>query len=139
MDANAIDRSGVTTPSSDAPWMPWVGRVLSALPVLALVLSGIMKISHAPQVLENWTPKFGYPEETLTPVGVLELVCAILYLVPRTTTLGAILIAAYFGGAVATHVRIGVPIFVPLLMGVLAWAGLFFRDRRVRVLFGFAK
>jgi hypothetical protein len=100
-----------------------------------LVLSGVMKIAHTAEVLKNWGPRFGFPEKLLTPIGAIELLCAVLYLVPKTSVLGAILIAGYFGGAVATHVRLGEPDFIgPLLLAVFAWGGLFLRDPRVRAL-----
>jgi DoxX-like family len=113
-------------------WMTWSGRVMSALPVLMMLLSGAMKVSHARPVLEGFG-KFGFPEATLTPIGLLEVACAIVYLIPRTRVLGAILITGYFGGAVATHTRILDPSGVgPFLLGVFAWGGLFLRDARIR-------
>jgi hypothetical protein len=114
--------------------MLWTGRALSALPILALVMSGLAKLSHAAPILENWGPKFGYPESVLTPIGVVEILCIVLYAVPRTSVLGAILVTGYLGGAVATHVRT-LDVFVPpLLLGVFVWAGLFLRDARLRAL-----
>ncbi len=111
----------------------WGGRVASALPALAMAMSGAMKVSHGAPVVEGFA-KFGYPAGALTPIGIVELACVVLYLIPRTAVLGAILIAAYLGGAVATHVRAGEPFILPVLLGVLAWVGLWLRDPRVRAL-----
>jgi len=112
----------------------WVGRVLSALPVLMLSFSAVMKFSRSPQVMEGFVGKFGYPEGTLLPIGVVELFCALLYAVPRTSVLGAILITGYMGGATATHVRVSDPWFMAVLLGVVAWAGLYLREPRLRAL-----
>ena len=113
--------------------MLWTGRVLSALPVLMMLLSASMKLSHAPKFVEAWTGKLGYAESALTGIGLLELACVLLYLVPRTSVLGAVLLTGYLGGAIATHVRIGDTggLVTPLLLGVLAWAGLYLRDARL--------
>jgi hypothetical protein len=78
--------------------------------------------------------KFGYSAASLTALAVVELTCALLYLVPQTSVLGAILVTGYLGGAVATHVRVGEAFVMPLLLGVIAWVGLFLRDERLRVL-----
>jgi hypothetical protein len=118
---------------TSAPWMLWTGRVLSAVPVLMMFMSAGMKLAHHPKLLEGWTPKLGYPESLLTPIGILEILCAVVYLVPRTAVLGAILITGYFGGVVASHLRIGEGIG-PVMLGVFAWAGLYLRDSRVRAL-----
>lgn len=118
----------------DKKWVVWVGRVLSALPVAMLTASGVVKLTHLPDFVKRWTETMGFPESALTGVGLLELACVALYLVPRTAALGAILVAAYLGGAVATHVRLGDNggALTPVLLGVLAWAGLGLRDRRLR-------
>jgi hypothetical protein len=116
-------------------WVLWTGRVLSALPVLMMVLSGVMKVSHPPALVEQMTGKFGYPEGVITTIGLLEIACAVVYVVPRTAVLGAILVTGYLGGAVATHVRIGDPSFIgPLLLGIFAWLGLYLRDKRLHAL-----
>jgi hypothetical protein len=112
----------------------WAGRVISALPVLALALSAMMKFSHPPQFVQAFVEKFGYSEAQLGPIGTVELVCAVLYAIPQTSVLGAVLTTGYLGGAIATHVRINEGFGVPLLLGVFVWAGLFLRDPRVRAL-----
>jgi hypothetical protein len=110
----------------------WAGRITSALPVLMLVLSGVLKLAGGPQMEANWAA-FGYPPGTLVPIGVTELVCALLYVIPRTSVLGAILVTGYLGGAVATHVRVSQAVWLaPALLGALTWLGLFLREPRLR-------
>jgi hypothetical protein len=112
----------------------WTGRVVSALPVAILLFSASMKLAGGPEMLQNWV-KSGYPAGTLLPIGIVELACAILYAVPRTSVIGAVLATGYLGGAVATHVRAGEAVFmVPLAFGILAWLGLYLRDPRIRAL-----
>lgn len=117
------------------PWMTWTGRVLSALPVLLMTMSGVSKLMHAQNVVQGFA-QFGIPESLITPIGVIEVLCVVIYLVPPTAVLGAILIAGYLGGAVLTHWRAGQgPVaFAPLLLGIFAWAGLWLRDGRLREL-----
>ena len=114
----------------------WGGRMLSAPPALMLVLSSLLKLTHQPELVHNWGYKFGYPESLLIPVGLLELVCAVVYIVPRTAGLGCILASGFLAAAFATHVRVGDlgGGILPLLLAVLAWVGLYVRDPRVRSL-----
>jgi hypothetical protein len=112
----------------------WVGRIVGAIPVLLLAMSAVMKISRQPQVLEVWGAKFGYPDRALLAIGVVELACAVLYAIPRTAVLGAVLVTGYLGGAAATHVRIGEAFAPPVVLGALAWLGLYLRDARLRAL-----
>ena len=121
-------------PLSLPMWRVWTGRVLSGLPVVLLLLSASMKLSHPPMVVETFVGKLGYPASVLPSLAVLELFCTVVYIVPRTAVLGAVLLTGYLGGAVATHVRVGDAFVVPLLLGVLVWAGLYLRDERVRAL-----
>lgn len=116
------------------PAVLWAGRVLSALPVLGLLMSAGMKLSQNPELVTNFVDHLGYPQSTLMVIGVVELVCALLYAIPQTSVLGAILLTGYLGGAVATHVRISEGFVPAALLGVLIWAGLFLRDARVRAL-----
>jgi hypothetical protein len=116
--------------------MLWTGRVVSALPVLFFLMDAIMKLVKPPIVVKS-TVELGYPESTILPIGIVLLVCTVLYVIPRTSVLGAILLTGYLGGAVATHVRVGAgafPIVFPIIFGVLVWGGLFLRDGRVREL-----
>lgn len=111
----------------------WAGRVMSALPVLMLTFSAVMKFAKPAEVVKGFT-HLGYPEKLATGLGIVELTCTVLYIVPRTAVLGAILLTAFLGGAVATHLRIGDPYFIPIILGVLVWGGLFLRDQRLRAL-----
>ena len=114
----------------------WVGRIISALPVLFLLVDGVMKLVK-PAVVVEATVKLGYPESVIVGLGVVLVACTILYLIPRTAVLGALLLTGYLGGAVATHVRVGGPLFniiFPVILGVLVWGGLYLRDQRVRSL-----
>ena len=124
----------MSTTSSSKPWMVWTGRVLSALPVLMMSVGAAFAFARTPQVLEGMS-KFGYQESAVLLVGVLELGSVLVYVIPRTAVLGAILMTGYLGGAVATHVRIGDPGWpTALILGILVWAGLYLRDERLRAL-----
>lgn len=111
----------------------WAGYICGAAPVLLLLFSAVMKfIKPAPVVLEF--ERLGYPEKLAIVLGIIELACTVIYMIPRTAVLGAILLTAYLGGAVTTHVRIGDPFFMPIVLGILIWLGLYFRDPRLRSL-----
>lgn len=109
----------------------WAGRIVSALPVLMLIASGIIKLTGPAQVVQEFA-RFGYQQNVLFSIGILELVCTLLYLIPQTSVLGAILLTGYLGGAIATHVRIGDPFLPPIFVGILLWLGLYLRDMRIR-------
>jgi hypothetical protein len=111
----------------------WAGWIISVLPVLMLLMSAAMKFSKPPPVVEGFA-HLGYPERLALGLGILEVAVAVVYLIPQTAVLGAILVTGYLGGATATHVRVGDPFFMPIVLGVLAWLGLFLRDRRLRAL-----
>src|SRR5262245_38642661 len=112
----------------------WTGRVISALPVLMLLMSGVMKLVQEEMVVKG-SEKLGWVgEELLFVLGVLEITCALIYAYPRTAVLGAILVTGFMGGAVATHVRVGEPPIGALLAGVLVWLGLYLREPRLRAL-----
>jgi hypothetical protein len=112
----------------------WTGYAFSALPVVFMLMSSAMKLSRQPMVIEGFA-KNGMPAGLVTAIGVVELLCVILYLVPATSVLGAILVTGYLGGAIMVHVRAGVVAFIaPLLLGMLAWGGLYLRDERIRAL-----
>ena len=112
----------------------WAGRIMSALPVLMLLFSAGMKLIQ-PEGMEKSFADLGWPIQLAVPLGIVELSCAVLYAIPQTAVLGAILVTGYLGGATATHVRLEEPVFVmPIFLGVLAWGGLFLRDRRIRAL-----
>lgn len=113
--------------------MLWAGRVVSALPVLMLLFSAALKLMRPPEVLQEFG-RLGYPESLIVGIGILEILCTVVYVIPRTSILGAILVTGYLGGATATHVRIGDVFIGPVLFGVLIWAGLYLRDARIRAL-----
>jgi hypothetical protein len=113
--------------------MLWAGYIISALPVLMLIVSGAMKLVKSAPVVEGFV-RFGYPESLALGIGLVELACVAIYVIPRTSVLGAILLTGYLGGATATHLRIGDPFFAPIVLGVLVWGGLFLRDARLRAL-----
>src|SRR6266700_3290451 len=109
----------------------WAGRIISALAALLLLASGMMKLLKLTAVIVGMA-HYGYPEHLILYIGVLEVGCTIVYLIPRTAILGAVLMTAYLGGATATNVRVGDPSFIgPVLAGVLVWAGLYLRDKRL--------
>ncbi|HLN29785.1 MAG TPA: DoxX family protein [Gemmataceae bacterium] len=114
--------------------MLWAGWIVSALPVLMLIASGVGKLMKPPVVLEGFA-HLGYPEHLILGLGIVELGCTLLYVLPQTAVLGAILLTGYFGGATATHLRIGEWAFIsPVVLGMLAWLGLYLRDVRLRAL-----
>src|SRR5262245_45341773 len=116
--------------------MFWVGWVVCALPALFLLVDGAMKLVK-PEVVVKATVELGYDETVILPLGVVLLACTILYLIPRTAVLGAILLTGYLGGAVATHVRAGQGAFevlFPVVFGALLWGGLVLRNDRLRTL-----
>lgn len=112
-------------------------HVISALPVLFIILDGVMKLIMPEPVAESFT-KLGYPQDLSLVIGSIELACIAVYLWPRTAVLGAVLLTGFLGGAVATHVRIGDPLFThilfPTYVAAFLWGGLFLRDQRVRAL-----
>jgi len=118
----------------------WAGRILSALPVLFLAFDGVAKLMRLPPVLEAMA-KLGYSDTVAGPLGITLLICVVLYAVPGTAVLGAILLTGYLGGAVATHVRVGDPllshILFPTYVAALVWGGLYLRDARLGALLPF--
>ena len=112
----------------------WAGRIIRALAVLFLLVDGVMKLFKPAPVLEA-TVRLGYPESTIVGIGILLLSCTLLYVIPRTSIFGAILLTGYLGGAVATQVRVGSGWFetlFPVLLGSLIWGGLWLRDVRLQ-------
>ena len=114
----------------------WVGRIVGGLPALFLLVDGAMKLAK-PAVVVDATTKLGYSEGVIIPLGIVLIACTILYLIPPTSVLGAILLTGYLGGAVATHVRAGEPLFsvsFPIILGIMLWLGLYLHDLRLRAL-----
>jgi len=112
----------------------WTGRIVSALVVLFLVFDGVVKVLKLAVAVEG-TARLGYPAGLVMGIGIVELVCVVAYVIPRTSVLGAILLTGYLGGATATQVRLEDPwFFFPVVIGVLLWGGLYLRDARLRAL-----
>lgn len=138
MNADSISRPleadlmGIGSTGSSV-WRIWTSRVLTALCGLFLLMDGGMKLFKPPFVVEA-TARLGYPESTIVGIGVVLLICTVLYVIPRTTVLGAILLTGYLGGAVASNVRAGSPFFnviFPVLFGAMVWASLALRDQHL--------
>jgi hypothetical protein len=98
-----------------------------------LLMSGVMKLIKPAAVVESFA-HLGYSDSLALPLGIVELACTVLYIVPQTAVLGAILLTGYLGGAVTTHLRIDEPFIGPIVLGALIWLGLFLRDPRLRAL-----
>ena len=118
-------------PAGNPKWMTVLGWIFSVLPALALLASGGAKLMKVPEVVEG-LKLGGWSESALMGLGIVEIASAVLYLIPRTAVLGAILLTGYLGGAVATHVRFGDAFSPPILFGALVWFGLILRDQRLR-------
>jgi len=113
--------------------MLWAGRIMSTLPVLMLLISAVMKFMKPASVVEGFA-HLGLPESLALGLGILEIACTVVYVIPRTAILGAILLTGYLGGATVTHLRVGDPFFAPVIVGVFVWGGIFLRDARLRAL-----
>src|SRR6266850_1232745 len=112
----------------------WAGRIISAVIILFLIFDSSVKLMNLPDATEA-TVRLGYPARLLLAIGITEMICTILFVIPRTSILGAILLTGYFGGATATQVRLEDPwFFFPIVIGVLVWLGLYLRDERMREL-----
>jgi hypothetical protein len=127
----------IAQPKARSKKLIWTGRVISALPVLFLLMDGVMKLLK-PTIVVETTVRLGYRESAIFGIGVLLLVCTVVYVIPCTSVLGAILLTGYLGGAVTTQVRVGesglFPILFPVILGVLLWGGVYLRDERLRAL-----
>lgn len=115
-------------------WMTWTGRILTGLLAALLTFSATMKFQNPPELAKEFNGKFGYPTELTFPIGVVEAACVVLYVIPQTSVLGAVLLTGYLGGATATHVRVNDPWFGPVMIGVFVWLGIFLREPRLRAL-----
>jgi hypothetical protein len=119
--------------ASTSKALVWIGRVVSAVPVLMLIMSGIMKFNLPESAVKDMT-QIGWQPQIMPALGIVELGSTLLYIIPQTAVLGAILLTGYLGGAVATHVRVAdyshMPI--PIVLGIIIWVGLYLRDERLR-------
>jgi hypothetical protein len=111
----------------------WVGRVISVLPSLVFAISAFMKLKGGAEVTEGMA-HLGLPEPLIVPLAILEISCVVIYLIPATTVLGAILLTGYIGGAICTHLRVGDPFFLQIAIGIFVWLGLYLRESRLREL-----
>ena len=123
---------GETTPKL---WMLWTGRVLSLWPVFVVGMSATWKLTRNPWYVGEFA-RIGWPASDLPLLAFLQLGSLLLYVIPRTAVLGAVLLTGYLGGAIATYVRMGepYPVLVPLSTSLIAWAGIYLRDERLRSL-----
>ena len=137
MTTIAISNTEVLNSTRSSSKALWTGRVLTTVAVLFLTMDTVMKLLVVPAAVAG-TKQLGYPASAIFPLGVVSLICLVLYLIPRTSVLGAILWTGYLGGAVATHVRVGDPLFshilFPVYIALMLWGGLWFRDARLRAL-----
>ena len=125
-----------TPTAQNSKAMVWTGRIMSAIPSLFLLLDGVMKLVK-PKPVVDATVELGYPEDIILGLGIVLIACTVVYIIPRTAVLGAILLTGYLGGAVASHVRLEqglFPISFPVIVGALLWGGLYLRDARLRTL-----
>jgi len=129
------DTFGATRPSRSRTAL-WTGRVLSAIAILFMTADSVGKLLEVAPVVAGST-ELGYPARTVFAIGLIELLCVVAYGIPSTSALGALLLTAYLGGAVATHVRVENPLFshtlFPIYVALFVWGGLVLRDARLRV------
>jgi hypothetical protein len=137
MSTHDIVYPGIVIDKPAAGMALWTGRILSGLATLALFADGFGKLVEAQPVIDG-TLALGYPRDSVFTLGVILVTCVLTYVIPRTSVLGAILLTAYLGGAVATHVRVESPLFThvltPTYVAAFVWGGLFLRDARLRAL-----
>ena len=111
----------------------WTGRVISVLIALLFLFSAFMKIKGGPEVTEG-IRHLGLPDSMLVPLAILEASCAVIYLIPPTAVVGAILLTGFIGGAMCTHWRVGDPFYIHILLGILVWLALYIRETRLKAL-----
>ena len=111
----------------------WAGWIFSGLALLVFALTAMLGMLN-PAAAAQASAHYGYPDGSMARIAIVELVCVVLYAIPRTSVLGAILLTGYLGGAISTHVRAGEPFYLPLGVGVIVWLGLFLRDARLQAL-----
>jgi len=120
----------------------WAGRILTGLVTFFLLFDGAVKVV-APAFAAAHSGQLGIPDHLVFPIGIIELVCLAVYLIPQTAALGAVLLTGFLGGAISTHFRVGDPLLgftlFPTYVAALAWGGLFLRDHRLQVLVPFSR
>ena len=129
-----------TTMSAATPTSTWIGRIISAVVTLLLLADGAVQL-FAPELLRAEMEASAFPLSLSPILGIITLTCTILYAIPRTAVLGAILLTGFLGGAICTHFRLGEigspPQIICLALGIMTWAGLYLRDARIRALLPF--
>jgi hypothetical protein len=108
----------------------WIGRVISGLASLLFFVSAFMKLKGGEEVAKGMD-HLGFSAGLMTPLAILELSCVVLYLIPRTSVLGAVLLTGYIGGAICTHLRVGDPFYTQIALGIAIWFGLWLREGRL--------
>ncbi|MBI4573202.1 MAG: DoxX family protein [candidate division NC10 bacterium] len=111
--------------------MVWVGRVISVLVSLVFAMSAFMKLKGGAEVTQGMA-HLGLPESLIMPLAILEISCVVIFLIPATSVLGAILLTGYIGGAICTHLRVGDPFFLQIALGIFVWLGLSLRENRLK-------
>lgn len=111
----------------------WAGRVVSGLLAALYIVSGVMKLKGGPDLEEGFN-HLGLPTTMATPLGIVELACAAVYLIPQTAILGAVLLTGYMGGAICTHWRVGDSVVPQIVIGLLVWLGVYLREPRLHAL-----
>ena len=109
----------------------WGGRVISILVSLMFAMSATMKVIGGEEVMKGME-HLGLPEAMILPLAFLEIACVMVYAIPMTSILGAILLTGYLGGAICTHWRVGDPVLTPIILGLFVWLGLYLRDKRLK-------
>lgn len=133
MSTSAQPARVTSVPSKPSKGIFWTSIVLSAIPVALLLFSAVLKLTKSPQVVQGFT-QMGFSESVIIPIGITELLCTLIYLVPRTSVFGAVLLAGYLGGATVSNLRAGQSIWIPIACGVLLWLGLWLREPRLQAL-----
>src|SRR5450432_1056383 len=111
----------------------WVGWVITVLPCLLFGLSAFLKLQGSREVIKGFT-HLGIPASMMMPLAILEITCVVIYLIPPTAVLGAILLTGYIGGAICTHWRVGDPFYMQIGLGIFLWLGVYLREDRLRSL-----
>ncbi len=109
----------------------WAGRVISILVSLLFAMSALMKLRGGSEVTQGMA-HLGLPESLIMPLAILEISCVVIYAIPATAVLGAILLTGYIGGAICTHLRVGDPFFMQIAIGIFIWLGLYLRENRLK-------
>ena len=111
----------------------WIGRVISVLSCLLFIMSAVMKLMGSPEVMKGFA-HLGIPASMMMPLAILEISCVVIYLIPATSVLGAILLTGFIGGTICTHWRVGDPFYMQIAVGILIWLGLYLREDRLKPL-----